>query len=77
MSPNGWPAIGCFIWRMSHRSPPGAGRPFERFVQNGGGLLAGYGTSLYGAAGERLDRFELEALLRVRRAHAQGELDKP
>ena len=46
----------------------------ERFVENGGGLLACYGTSLYGAAGERLERFELESLLRVRPAHPQGEL---
>ena len=46
----------------------------ERFVGNGGGLLACYGTSLYGAAGERLERFELESLLRVRPAHPQGEL---
>jgi hypothetical protein len=46
----------------------------ERFVERGGGLLACYGTSLYGAAGERLERFELEPLLRVRPAHPQGEL---
>ena len=46
----------------------------ERFVEKGGGLLACYGTSLYGAAGERLERFELEPLLRVRPAHPQGEL---
>jgi hypothetical protein len=46
----------------------------ERFVKNGGGLLACYGTSLYGSEGERLDRFELESLLRVRPAHPQGEL---
>ena len=46
----------------------------EQFVGNGGGLLACYGTSLYGAAGERLERFELESLLRVRPAHPQGEL---
>ena len=46
----------------------------ERFVENGGGLLACFGTSLYGTAGERLDRFELESLLRVRPVHPQGEL---
>jgi hypothetical protein len=46
----------------------------ERFVENGGGLLACYGTSLYGSAGERLERFDLEPLLRVRPAHPQGEL---
>ena len=46
----------------------------ERFVERGGGLLACYGTSLYGAAGECLERFELEPLLRVRPAHPQGEL---
>jgi hypothetical protein len=46
----------------------------ERFVESGGGLVACFGTSLYGAAGERLDRFELESLLRVRPAHPQGAL---
>jgi hypothetical protein len=46
----------------------------ERFVENGGGLLACYGTSLYGAGGERLERFELESLLRIRPTHPQGEL---
>jgi len=48
----------------------------ERFVENGGGLLACYGTSLYSETGERLERFELETLLRVRPAHPQGELDE-
>lgn len=46
----------------------------ERFVENGGGLVAGFGTSLYNATGERLDRFELESLLRVRPVQLQGEL---
>ncbi len=46
----------------------------EHFVENGGGLLACFGTSLYGPEGERLDRFELESLLRVRPAHPQGAL---
>jgi len=46
----------------------------QRFVENGGGLLAGFGTSLYGAAGERLERFDLEPLLRVRPARPQGAL---
>jgi hypothetical protein len=46
----------------------------EQFVENGGGLLAGFGTSLYSAAGERLDRFDLESLLRARPARPQGEL---
>jgi len=46
----------------------------ERFVENGGGLLACFGTSLYGAAGDRLERFELESLLRVRPLHPQGVL---
>ncbi len=46
----------------------------ERFVHNGGGLLASFGTSLYGPTGERLDHFELESLLRVRPAHPEGEL---
>jgi hypothetical protein len=46
----------------------------KRFVENGGGLLASYATSLYGPAGERLDRFALEDLLRVRPALPEGAL---
>jgi hypothetical protein len=40
----------------------------KRFVENGGGLLASFATSLYGPAGERLDRFAMEDLLPVRPA---------
>ena len=32
------------------------------FVRNGGGLVAGYGTSLYDEAGRRQERFGLEEL---------------
>ncbi|MBI4876080.1 MAG: hypothetical protein HY822_15695 [Acidobacteria bacterium] len=38
----------------------------KQFVDQGGGLLASYGTSLYDAAGRRQQRFGLEELLRVR-----------
>jgi hypothetical protein len=48
----------------------------QHYVENGGGLLASYLASLYGAAGERLDRFALEDLLRVRPARLNGELAK-
>jgi Hypothetical glycosyl hydrolase 6 len=46
----------------------------QQFVENGGGLLASYATSLYGAKGERLERFGLEELLQVRPVRPQGEL---
>jgi hypothetical protein len=46
----------------------------ERFVRQGGGLLASYSTSLYGPAGERLERFELENLLQVRPVQIEGDL---
>jgi hypothetical protein len=46
----------------------------RHFVENGGGLLASRATSLYGPAGERLERFALEDLLRVRPAHLEGAL---
>jgi len=46
----------------------------ERYVASGGGLLACFGTSLYGPGGERQDRFDLETLLRVRPLHPQAEL---
>jgi len=46
----------------------------RRFVENGGGLVASYATSLYGPAGKRLDRFALEDLLRVRPARLEGAL---
>jgi hypothetical protein len=53
---------------------PGRRENLERFVGNGGGLLACFGTSLYDAGGKRLDRFELESLLRVRPLHPEGAL---
>ena len=46
----------------------------QRFVENGGGLLASYTASLSGPEGERLERFALEDLLRVRPVQAAGEL---
>jgi hypothetical protein len=46
----------------------------QRFVENGGGLLASYTASLYGPAGEPLDRFGLEDLLRVRPVQVEGDL---
>jgi hypothetical protein len=46
----------------------------QHFVENGGGLLASYTTSHYGAKGERLDRFSLEDLLHVRPADPRGQL---
>lgn len=46
----------------------------RRFVENGGGLVASYTASLYGAAGERRERFALEDLLQVRPIHPDGEL---
>jgi hypothetical protein len=46
----------------------------ERFVEKGGGLVASYSASLYGPAGERLDRFALEDLLRVRPIQPEGDL---
>jgi hypothetical protein len=46
----------------------------QRFVENGGGLLASHTASLSGPGGERLERFALEDLLRVRPLQAAGEL---
>jgi hypothetical protein len=49
----------------------------RRFVREGGGLVATYGTSLFDAAGQRQERFGLEELLRaapVQPAGALGEL---
>ena len=48
----------------------------QHFVENGGGLLASCATSLYGPAGDRLERFALEDLLRVRPARPGGTLAK-
>jgi len=46
----------------------------QSYVERGGGLVASYATSLYGPTGERLERFALEDLLRVRPAHPEGAL---
>ncbi len=46
----------------------------QTYVENGGGLLASYTASLYGPKQERLDRFGLEDLLRVRPLHPKGPL---
>ena len=46
----------------------------RQFVQDGGGLVASYGTSLFDAAGLRQGRFALEDLLRVAPIKPAGEL---
>ena len=46
----------------------------RRFVENGGGLLASYTASLYGADGEQQDHFDLEDLLRVQPVQPAGNL---
>jgi hypothetical protein len=62
-----------YLADVSHLS---AGRVanIEHFVAAGGGLVASYTASLYGPKGERLERFDLEDLLRVRPARLEGEL---
>jgi hypothetical protein len=46
----------------------------KEFVRNGGGLVAGYATSLYDEKGARQERFALEELLRVRPLEQKGAL---
>jgi len=46
----------------------------KTYVRNGGGLMVGYGTSLYDAQGGRMDHFGLEELIRVRPLRPVGEL---
>ena len=46
----------------------------QRFVENGGGLLASYTASLHGADGEQQEHFALEDLLRVQPIQPQGSL---
>jgi hypothetical protein len=46
----------------------------KRFVENGGGLVVSYGTSLYGADGARQARFGIEELIRVKPAAHEGKL---
>jgi hypothetical protein len=46
----------------------------RQFVQDGGGLVASYGTSLFDAAGRRQERFALEDLLRVAPIKPASEL---
>jgi hypothetical protein len=62
-----------YLADVPHLSPQRVAN-IQRFVAEGGGLLASYATSLYGPAGERLDRFGLEDLLRVRPVRAEGDL---
>jgi uncharacterized membrane protein len=46
----------------------------RRFVEQGGGLVASYSTSLYDAEGKRQDSFALESLIRVRSLKPEGAL---
>jgi len=46
----------------------------QEFVENGGGVIATYGTSLYDSQGRKQARFALEDLLRVRPIRPSGEL---
>ncbi len=46
----------------------------KRFVREGGGLVASYGTSLFDAAGKRQARFGLEELLKAAPVEPGGEL---
>jgi hypothetical protein len=46
----------------------------KRFVEEGGGLLVSYSTSLFDAAGRKTDQFGLERLLRVRPVKPNGPL---
>jgi len=46
----------------------------KKFVRNGGGLVAGWATSVFSAAGVRQDRFSLEELIRVRPAGTEGQV---
>src|SRR5581483_338427 len=46
----------------------------REFVRKGGGLVAGWATSLYNDAGARQDKFALEDLVRVRPLKREGEL---
>ena len=62
-----------YLADIPHLTPQRAAN-IQRFVENGGGLLASYSTSLYGPAGQRLERFGLENLLRVRPARLEGAL---
>ena len=48
----------------------------KRFVEQGGGLLISYSTSLFGADGSRRERFALEELIRVRPREQVGELEQ-
>ncbi len=49
-------------------------RNIRDFVENGGGLVVGYATSLYAADRNRLSRFGLEDLVRVQPEKPTGEL---
>lgn len=54
--------------------PPKRIENVKEFVRNGGGLVAGYATSLYNDAGARQERFGLEDLIRVRPLKPEGQL---
>jgi hypothetical protein len=56
------------------RLTPGRVMNLQRFVENGGGLLASYTASLYGADGEPQEHFDLENLLRVQPVRPEGNL---
>lgn len=49
-------------------------RNIREFVRKGGGLVAGYATSLYSQAGTRQESFGLEELIRVHPVKRQGEV---
>jgi hypothetical protein len=48
----------------------------EEFVRNGGGLVVGYGTSLYDEKGQKQNRFGLEELIRVKPIKPDRELEE-
>jgi hypothetical protein len=62
-----------YLADVPHLTPPRI-KNIQHYVERGGGLIASGATSLYGPAGERLERFALEDLLRVRPARREGAL---
>ncbi len=46
----------------------------KSYVNNGGGLIVGFGTSLYNKNGERMEHFGLEELIRVKPIKPDGEI---
>ncbi len=51
-------------------------RNLKRFVEDGGGLVVSYATSLYDAEGRRRGQFALEELIRVKPARQEGKLSE-